>query len=103
MNVAGGQIWLWITIEPEHRAVLAVMLTEARNVLIAYSLFTCLRHRGVRHTITGNMSWYRIVAGWTRLRHSVVHSYVEHFIKAVKDRPAHRLLFSSLESCSILP
>ena len=96
VNVAGGQIWLWITIEPEHRAVLAVMLTEARNVLIAYSLFTCLRHRGVRHTITGNVSWYRIVAGWTRLRHSVVRggmrSYVERFIETIKDRLMHRLL-----------
>ncbi|OYT32267.1 MAG: hypothetical protein B6U94_00310 [Thermofilum sp. ex4484_79] len=30
VNVAGRQVWLWIAIEPEHRTVLAVMLTEVR-------------------------------------------------------------------------
>ncbi len=37
VNVAGRQVWLWLAIEPEHRAVLALMLTEARNTLITYS------------------------------------------------------------------
>ena len=41
VNVAGRQVWLWLAIEPEHRAVLAVMLTEARNTLITYSQ-TCV-------------------------------------------------------------
>ena len=48
VNVAGRHVWLWIAIEPEHRAVLALMLTETRNIFAAYSLFACLRHRGVR-------------------------------------------------------
>ena len=52
VNVAGRQIWLWIAIEPGHRAVLALMLIEARNIFAAHSLFTSLRHRGVRHVIT---------------------------------------------------
>ncbi len=97
VNVAGRQVWLWLAIEPEHRAVLAVMLTEARNALITYSLFMDLSHRGIRHIITDNVSWYRLAAGWTRLRHSVVRggmrSYVERFIEAVKDRLMRRLLF----------
>ena len=63
VNVAGRNVWLWIAIEPEHRAVLALMLTEARNALVAYSLFTCLRHRGVRHVITDGASWYRLATG----------------------------------------
>ena len=37
VNVASRQLWLWLTIELGHKAVLALMLTEARNVLIAYS------------------------------------------------------------------
>jgi len=52
VNVAGRNVWLWIAIEPEHRAVLALMLIETRNIFAAYSLFTSLRHRGVRHVIT---------------------------------------------------
>ena len=80
VNVAGRHVWLWIAIEPEHRAVLALMLTETRNIFAAHSLFTSLRHRGVRRVITGGVSWYRLAASWTRLRHSIVHSlysYVE--------------------------
>ena len=90
VNVAGRQVWLWLAIEPEHRTVLALMLTEARNALVAYSLFMDLRSRGVRHIITDNAPWYRLAASWTRLRHSVVrggmHSYVERFIETIKDR-----------------
>ncbi len=41
VNVAGRQVWLWLAIEPEHRSVLALMLTEARNTLTAYSQ-TCV-------------------------------------------------------------
>ena len=52
VNVAGRNVWLWIAIEPEHRAVLALMLTETRNIFAAHSLFTSLRHRGVRHVTT---------------------------------------------------
>jgi len=37
VNVADRQVWLWIATESRHRTVLASMLTEARNVLIAYS------------------------------------------------------------------
>ena len=95
MNVAGRQVWLWIIIESGRGTVLAVILTEARNIFAAHSLFTCLRHRGVRYVITDGASWYRIAAGWARLRHSVVHSlrsYVERFIEAVNDRLMHRLL-----------
>ncbi len=66
VNVAGRQVWLWLVIEPEHRAVLAVMLTEARNALIAYSLFMDLRSRGIKHVITDGAPWYRLAAGWTR-------------------------------------
>ncbi len=95
VNVAGRQVWLWLAIEPEHRAVLALMLTETRNVLVAHSLFTSLRHRGVRHIITDNAPWYRLAAG-QGLWHSVVYSlrsYVERFIETIKDMLMRRLLF----------
>jgi len=90
VSVAGRNVWLWPAVEPEHRTILTVMLTEARNALVAYSLFMDLRRRGVRHVITDGASWYRLAARWTRLRHSVVHggvrNYVERLIETIKDR-----------------
>jgi len=90
VNIAGRQVWLWIATESGHRIVLASMLTEARNVLVAYNLFACLRCHRIRHIITDSAPWYRLAAGWTRFRHSIMHegmhSYVERFIEAVKDR-----------------
>ena len=72
------------------------MLVEARNIFVAHSLFMDMHRRGVRHVIADGAPWYRLAAGWARLRHSVVrgglHSYVERFIEAVKDRLMHRLL-----------
>ena len=55
-NVVSRQVRLWIAIEPGHRTVLALMLTETRNIFVAHSLFTSLRHRGVRHVITDGAS-----------------------------------------------
>ena len=96
VNVAGRNAWLWIIIELEHKTILAVMLVEARNIFVAHSLFMDMHRRGVRHVIADGAPWYRLAAGWARLRHSVVrgglHSYVERFIEAVKDRLMHRLL-----------
>ena len=48
VNVGGHTAWLWLAIEPERRAVLALMLTHARNALVAYSLLRDLGRRGVR-------------------------------------------------------
>ena len=90
VNVGGRRAWLWVAIEPERRAVLALALTWTRNSLAAYSLLASLRRRGVRHVITDGAGWYALAARWAGVGHSVVRggvrSYVERFICAVKDR-----------------
>jgi len=90
VKVGGRRAWLWVAIEPECRAALALMLTWTRNALAAYSLLRDLRERGVRRVITDGAGWYKLAAGWAGVGHSVVRggvrSYVERFICAVKDR-----------------
>ena len=90
VNVGGQVVWLWVAIEPERRAVLALLLTRARNALVAYSLFMDLKRRGVRHVITDGATWYPLAARWAKIGHSVVRggvrSYVERFIGTIKDR-----------------
>ncbi len=94
VNVGGRTAWL--AVEPERRAVLAMMLTRARNALVAYSLLADLRRRGVRHVITDAAPWYALAARWARLHHGVVRggvrSYVERFARAVKDLGASTAL-----------
>jgi len=109
VNVGGRQVWLWVAIEPERRAILALYLSETRNALIAYSLFVELKRRGVKHVITDGAKWYSLAARWAKLGHEIVHggvrSYVERFICTVKDRlrgfdvyfpSPHKLLDSAL-------
>ena len=88
VNVGGRTAWL--AVEPERRAVLAMMLTRARNALVTYSLLADLRRCGVRHVITDAAPWYALAARWARLRHGAVRggvrSYAERFAGAVKGR-----------------
>ncbi len=90
VNIGGRQVWLWVAIEPERRAILALYLSETRNFLVAYSFLAELRRHGVKRVITDGARWYPPAARWAGLRHEVVHggvrSYVERFICAVKDR-----------------
>ena len=83
-------MWLWVAVEPERRILIALYLSETRNILIAYSFLSTLKRRGVRHVITDGAKWYPVAARWARLEHSIVHggvrSYVERFICTVKDR-----------------
>lgn len=90
VNVGGRRVWLWVVVEPERRTLIALYLSEARNILIAYSFLSMLKRRGVRHVITDGAKWYFTAARWARLKHSIVcggvRSYVERFICTVKDR-----------------
>ena len=82
-------MWLWVAVEPERRTLIALYLSETRNILIAYSFLSMLKKRGVKHVITDGAKWYPIAARWARLKHSIVcgvRSYVERFICMVKDR-----------------
>ena len=90
VNVGGRITWLWLAIEPERRAVLVVMLTHTRNVLVAYRLLKDLRHRVRDHASDAAAPRYALAAGWARLHHSAaredIRNYVKRFAEAVKDR-----------------
>jgi len=90
VNVGGRQVWLWVAVEPERRVLLALSLSETRNILMAYSFLCELKRRGVKQVITDGAKWYFAAARWAGLGHRVVsggvRSYVERFICTVKDR-----------------
>ena len=90
INVGGERVWLWVAIDPERRAILALYLSYTRNTLVAYSLLHELKKRGVKCVVADGANWYPIAARWARIEHKVVRggvrSYVERFICAVKDR-----------------
>ena len=37
VSVGGRLVWLWAAVEPERRVLLALGLSETRNILVAYS------------------------------------------------------------------
>jgi len=43
VNVGGKRVWLWVAIDPERRILIALYLSEARNILVAYSFLSMLR------------------------------------------------------------
>ena len=90
VNVGGRLVWLWVAVEPERRTLIALHLSETRNILVAYSFLSALRRRGVKRVITDGANWYPVATRWARLEHSVVRggvrNYIECFICTVKDR-----------------
>jgi len=90
VNVGGRLVWLWVAVEPERRTLIALHLSETRDILVAYSFLSALRRRGVKRVITDGANWYPVATRWARLEHSVVRggvrNYVERFICTVKDR-----------------
>jgi len=90
VNVGGRHVWLWVAVEPERRALLALGLSETRNILVAYSFLCELERRGVELVITDGAKWYFAAARWAGLGHRVVRggvrSCAERFVCTVKDR-----------------
>ena len=72
VNVGGRQVWLWVAIEPERRILLALNLSETKNILVAYSFLYALKQRGVKRVVTDGAKWYFASARWAGLGHKVV-------------------------------
>ena len=72
IQIGSQHFWLWFCIEPIHRSVLGIYISEERNMLIAEKFIRSLVEKDGKRTTDGG-TWYPEVCHLLRLKH-LLHS-----------------------------
>ena len=91
IQIGGQHFWLWTCIEPVHRSVLGIYISEERNMFVADNFIRSLVSKYGRHTVyTDGGTWYDEACNVLRLKHylhsSVEKSLMERVNQYFKDR-----------------
>ena len=91
LQVGPEYIWLWITIEPKNREILALTISKERNMFIAERFLSgVVRYYGIHPVSTDGGTWYPMACKFLKLKHHI-HSYlekslIERTMQYIKDR-----------------
>jgi putative transposase len=91
IKVGTEYIWLWVTIEPENREILALSISKERNMLIAERfLSNVVRHHGKHPVSKDGGTWYPMACKFLKLKHHLHSSFekslIERTMQYIKDR-----------------
>ena len=91
IQVGNKHFWLWICIEPVHKSVLGIHISQARNMLILSSFLESLLEKYGLHTVySDGGTWYPEACNVLGLKHylhsSLEKSFIERVIQYFKDR-----------------
>jgi putative transposase len=92
IQIGSQHFWLWIAIEPIHRSVLGIYISEERNMLVAEKFIHSLVKKYGKHTVyTDGGTWYDDEAcNILKLKHylhsSIEKSLMERVNQSFKDR-----------------
>ncbi|KAA2279838.1 DDE-type integrase/transposase/recombinase [Candidatus Nitrosocosmicus agrestis] len=94
IKVGPKYIWLWVTIEPENRQILALFLlkiSKERNMFVAERFLSGLVEIHGKHPVsTDGGTWYPQACRFLKIRHHLNSSYeksiIERTIQYIKDR-----------------
>ena len=91
IQVGWKQFWLWICIEPVHKSVLGIYISEERNMFVAENFIRSLISKYGKHTVyTDGGTWYPQACNFLHLKHrlhsSLEKSLVERVMQYFKDR-----------------
>ena len=91
IQVGNKHFWLWICIEPVHKSVLGIHISQARNMLILSSFLESLLEKYGRHAVySDGGTWYPEACNVLGLKHylhsPLEKSFVERVIQYFKDR-----------------
>jgi len=91
IQVGNQKYWLWFCIEPIHSSVLAIYISEERNMLVAEKFIRSLVSKYGKHTVyTDGGTWYDEACNVIGLKHylhsSVEKSLMERVNQYFKDR-----------------
>ena len=70
-RINGSQhFWLWICIEPVHRTILGIHISNERNMFVTENFIKSLVEKYGRHTVyTGDRTWYHEACNVIGLKH----------------------------------
>jgi putative transposase len=91
IQIGSQHFWLWICIEPVHKSVLGIYISEERNMFVAENFIRSLVDKYGRHTVyTDGGTWYPQACTFLHLKHrlhsSLEKSLIERVIQYFKDR-----------------
>jgi putative transposase len=91
IQIGSQHSWLWICIEPVHKSVLGIYISEERNMFVAENFIRSLVDKYGRHTVyTDGGTWYPQACTFLHLKHrlhsSLEKSLIERVIQYFKDR-----------------
>ena len=91
IQIGWKQFWLWICIEPIHKSVLGIYISEERNMFVAENFIRSLVEKYGRHTVyTDGGTWYPQACGFLYLKHRLhsplEKSLIERVMQYFKDR-----------------
>jgi putative transposase len=91
VKVGSELVWLWVAIEPENRQILALSISNERNMLIAERFLSGLIQIHGKHPVsTDGGTWYPQACQFLKLKHhihsSLEKSLIERTMQYIKDR-----------------
>ena len=91
IQIGNKHFWLWICIEPVHKSVLGIHISQARNMLILSSFLESLVEKYGRHIVySDGGTWYPEACNVLGLKHylhsPLEKSFIERVIQYFKDR-----------------
>lgn len=91
IKVGPEYIWLWVTIEPENRQILALSISKERNIFVAERfLYSLIKIHGKHPVSTDGGTWYPQACRFLKLDHhlhsSLEKSLIERTMQYIKDR-----------------
>jgi putative transposase len=91
IQIGNQHFWLWFCIEPIHRSVLGIHISEERTMIVAEKFIRSLVEKYGRHTVyTDGGTWYDEVCNIIGLKHylhsSIEKSMMERVNQYFKDR-----------------
>ena len=91
IQIGNNHYWLWICIEPVHKSVLGIHISDERNMFVAENFIRSLVDKYGRHTIyTDDGTWYSQASNFLHLKHhlhsTLEKSLIERVLQYFKDR-----------------
>src|ERR671919_1176563 len=91
IQIGNQHFWLWICIEPVHKSVLGIYISEERNMFVAENFIHSLVDKYGKHTVyTDGGTWYPPACTFLNLKHRLhsplEKSLIERVMEYFKDR-----------------